>query len=214
MRLSGLILSLALALLPVAADAHPSLFDWWGHCPAEIAPKYFPANYANREIDYTGLVTFCREAPDAVLCTGHPGAELTKAEVTQIDHRLRAEFQYRSDSQLYHMDDKWVDYTICGDCEDYALTLSEMLADNGEGGAHMALSMETVEDGDGHATLLVDTSDAGQLEVSVGDGGEPQPLFKYIRRAGFMVMDGKRHITVEPGYYNNKEQHFLDRITK
>lgn len=211
------IVSLTLTLLlstcvgPTPVPAHPVAFAWHLTCPKAVPPIVItpddPNNYA---VDFSELVDFCKIESDAVLCSGHRGATLPLATVLKLDNSFREVFQYRSDFQLYGKQDWWVGYTTCGDCEDYALTMSEILADAGEGGEHMALSLETIN-GTPHATLLVDTSDAGKYEISVGSR-PPFPYAVYDRRDMTITMDGKLVAHPEVGYAIYPMLNTVDRI--
>lgn len=154
-------------------------------------------------LDVSGFKEMCRSQPHTVLCQGGAGGMPTLATVKAADQALRAVFEYRSDYVEYGVPDLWRAGAVCGDCEDYALALSERLHAAGVGGGFMWLEVMTTAPTLGHATLLVQTSDAGLVEVSVGAGGDPAP---YDPRRGFPVrygamrLDGRMKWTPEPGY--------------
>ena len=177
-------------------------------CPQE---REMPVDTSTLHPTTTPAIAFddfprlCKDHPDAVICAGSlSDKRLTFAEVVKIDAKLRAHFRYRSDDATAGRSDYWRHWTTCGDCEDYALTLSELLARSGEGGAHMGLQFMFVpilpdDLGDpnaqvmwgAHATLWVDTTDKGTVEVSVGY--PPQRLvYGYGVRLGMIPMDGSR----------------------
>lgn len=140
-------------------------------------------------------VPFCASKPRAVLCTGTVSkARLTLEQVRSIDTRLRADFRYVSDEVMYRRNDWWVNDRTCGDCEDYALILSERLADAGQSGDGMGLMIWAPWQGAAHATLMVRTKDAGVVEIGVGPGETPRQ-FNWTAgyRAAYMPMDGKRN---------------------
>jgi len=207
----------------VTNPLHLPFETMWGFsdCPNEVAP---PVEWTKRnekaEADATQdheplLLAFdafpdlCRRTPAAVICAGHTtGKKLTVEEAWQVDFYLRYQFKYRSDWATAGFEDHWRNWTVCGDCEDYALTLSELLAARGQDGAEMKLQLMWVkkEDGSwaGHATLLIDTADAGWVEASVGTLGNPHPLYVYpadtIKRGATIPLDGSRKATPAPGY--------------
>lgn len=144
---------------------------------------------------------FCARSPDSVICKGSPGWKMTLSEVKTVDSWLRAQFEYTDDDLMFDRSDYWADDTVCGDCEDYALTLSRYLAAKGQGGDAMWLALWVPAWAGGHATLLVDTSDAGIVEISVGAGGEPALYEKEPVRIATIRLDGKREFALEQGAY-------------
>ncbi len=149
-----------------------------------------------------GLQNLCRRAPTAFVCVGGDGRKPWKAEIVQADAAERPVFQYRSDFVQYGVDERWSNGSLCGDCEDYVLNLSERLHQRGIGGQYVRLAVWAPPPGNAaHATLLVDTIDAGVVEVSVGEGGEPQAYDpRFGRRFATLRFDGRRRWTAEPGY--------------
>lgn len=145
------------------------------------------------------IEVFCKNNPQSLICAGHPGGKLTLDAVRRVDADLRGRFEYTDDDLMFGTDDWWNDNTVCGDCEDYVLTLARMLGDAGQAGEAMQLAIWVPYWGGGHATLLVDTSDAGTQEISVGVGGAPQPydVSRPVRLAR-VRMDGKLVVTLEP----------------
>lgn len=207
MKIVALLSALVLACAPLSADAA------YRPAPPVCSEPIFKAQVVSEAVtastppDLTTVkantyqlqentAEFCRDFPKATLCRGHtvwgPG-KLTLREVTQIDQGLRASFRYVSDDVLYKEDDHWATNVSCGDCEDYALTLSERLASAGQAGSEMSLMLWFPLPGAAHATLLVQTADAGTIEVGVGDGGKPAPMdWSYGIRVAYMPMDGGR----------------------
>lgn len=191
---------LLLSALPAAA----------GHvqCPDEVVVHDDASSSgAPFGLTFEAFSVLCHDRPHAVICAGHRGGLLSLKQVLAIDGGLRAEFVYRSDEATHHSGDQWDNHTLCGDCEDYALDLSERLAGHGEGGQYMRLQLMAVPvnvqmtQWGGHATLWVDTSDVGTVEISVGDIG-PMPLdLSYGRRMMVIQMDGQRRPQPLPGYW-------------
>lgn len=144
---------------------------------------------------------FCREEPQAIACAGAAGGRLSLREVRLIDAGLRAEFEYRDDILEFGRGDEWRHDVVCGDCEDYALTLSERLSDVGQGGDGMAMVIWFTDRYTGHATLAVDTSDAGTVEIGVGSAETPDfMVWSKGVRVGVMRMDGRKQFTAAPGW--------------
>lgn len=175
--------SVATAQLNLAQSS--SIFDG---APSSPAGSFMVASDA----------AFCRGAPRAVLCRGNPSKKaLTLAEVTRIDATLRAEFHYVSDQALHGRSDWWTNNRTCGDCEDYALILSERLSAAGQAGYGMGLVIWSPAPGLGHATLVVATGDAGLVEVGVSPTETPHRFdWSRGRRAAMMQMDGERQWTI------------------
>jgi predicted transglutaminase-like cysteine proteinase len=175
--------------------------------PAQHARAVEEANSKPGEVivglDVSGFKEMCLAQPTTVLCRGGQGGMPTIATVRLADAALRAVFEYRSDYVEYGVTDRWRAGAVCGDCEDYALALAERLHVVGVGGKFMWLDVMTTSPTLGHATLLVQTSDAGVVEVSVGAGGEPalyDPRRGFPNRYGSMRLDGRQKWTAEPGY--------------
>lgn len=161
-----------------------------GVTDAEIASMAFPTN---PQVDVSAWKSFCADKPAAVACAGGRGHLLKLREVKRIDMALRLSFEYRSDAMQYGREDVWNDATTCGDCEDYALTLASRLHQAGERGGAMRLMAWLPVPWAAHATLVVQTADAGEVEVGVGRHETPHPydLTKGVR-VGYLVMDGHR----------------------
>lgn len=164
----------------------------------KIEMETHPRNkISSYELEFNDLRRFCAETPSYVLCRGSAGGRLSIRRVIEIDQRLRARFQYRSDFDVWGVSDRWTGFAYEGDCEDYVLTLSEMLAGEGEGGKYMSMSLLLVPDAlsghmlNGHATLLVETSDFGVVEIGVRDSERPASLTDEGRyRLVAITMDG------------------------
>jgi predicted transglutaminase-like cysteine proteinase len=166
-------------------------------------PKWSPA------IDASELVDLCQKhsgvAP-ALICTGGAGGKLTLTEVKAIDALMRMDFEYRDDFVRFApLEDVWEEErstdNLCGDCEDFVLSLAWRLNQVGEGGAYMQMMLWEPEPAAGHATLLVETSDAGVVEMGVGDGGWPRALdLKEGHRFGTIRFDGRQKVESLPGY--------------
>ncbi|AXQ68576.1 peptidase [Caulobacter phage CcrPW] len=142
-----------------------------------------------------------------MICAGGPGKALASADVISIDLEMRKQFEYRDDKLRTGNADFWDNDTLCGDCEDYALTLAERLHKAGQGGDRMILMMWSPGIGLAHATLLVETADQGWYEVGVGAAETPAP-YDSTRgdRFGGIRMDGKRKIGPMPGYRVDPEK--------
>lgn len=202
-RLGALLL--AGAFSTAAAQAH------FQRCPDEVPSELHDDGQPlppKPDLDFADFARFCEREPKAVLCAGHAGVRLPLTKVLAVEHELRIRFVYRSDMATHHADDYWQDNSFCGDCEDYALMASRDLAAAGEGGDFMFLSFMMVpvdpakRTWDGHATLWVETADAGTVEISVGYGGEPHPLSAWpdVKRMMTIRMDGKQVPTALDGY--------------
>jgi predicted transglutaminase-like cysteine proteinase len=193
----ALIMALGINVLPASAGC-PTLGDSKqiadrAEAVMEIAPHKFD------HIVMTDFYAFCRRAPTAVLCRGSQGNALSLEEVRSIDAKVRADFEYRDDYVQYGISDVWTNDRLCGDCEDYALLVSERLAQAGQGGAKMGLVVWLPTEYTAHASLIVETADAGWVEINVGQGQTPQPLnWKLGRRLGVIWMDGQQKISAPP----------------
>lgn len=126
-------------------------------------------------IAISDYVRYCGDAAGSILCMKTPGRLLTLAEVTEVDARLRSRFEYRSDLAMYGQD-FWLGDTLCGDCEDYALTLASWLRAAGAGSEGMWLMIWAPSPETGHATLVVETADAGTVEIGVSYDETPHPF--------------------------------------
>lgn len=202
-------IALAFGLLSCAASA--------GEDPCPVKPSLVrplvealtpaPRPDPNRPVvmEVSEIERFCNDAAtEAVLCSGgdpaQAGQMLTAADVARVDATLRAVFHYRDDAAFFGRSDFWHNDTRCGDCEDYALTVSEMLAKAGQGGDKMALMIWSPDRLSGHATLLVETSDAGILEIGVSPTEGPRLFNERLGvRLGYVLMDGRLNMTLYPG---------------
>jgi predicted transglutaminase-like cysteine proteinase len=192
--------ALAAVLLFIASPAHakcPPLTTHQVTVLKQVEREQAAPQKALTAIDIASFTDFCRVKTKALLCAGGLGAKLTLAQVNAIDTVFRNEFEYRDDDVQYGSN-VWNDAAVCGDCEDYALTLANRLHAGGEGGGYMALMIWSPFQGAGHATLIVDTADAGLVEVGTGPAAtESARPFDVTRGARFayIVMDGNRWIT-------------------
>lgn len=198
--LAGLLAGLLLcAAAPAPIDpCAPSPAAWVAMAVRAAAAPIIPVP----AIDGRGAAALCRRDPQALLCAGGKGGDtLSLARVQAVDAELRAKYRYKSDEETYGVDDYWTHDVLCGDCEDYALTLADRLHAAGERSAAMSLMLWQPSLGVGHATLLVDTADRGVVEAGVGPGGEPQAVdWSAGTRIAFMALDGRRHWTIlKPG---------------
>jgi predicted transglutaminase-like cysteine proteinase len=199
------------AICLVSASAPPAL----AHCPPMTALQqkilaYMtfldagePVNPAERSqsgISAEDLTPFCKREPKAVLCAGGGGRKLTFAEVTRIDAKVRADLRVPLRRGPVRRDDRWAIGVSCGDCEDYALTVSEALHAAGEAGGSMRLMLWLAPFGL-HATLVVDTADAGVVELGVNPGETPDTYDEGAApRFGAIRMDGRQKVLTFPGY--------------
>lgn len=207
---AALLASFALLACSPAAGECPPL-------PKPIAVRGGAVNSPNLPsrvvaINVYELPFMCRRAPKALICAGGPGKALTPAEVISVDLPLRKAFEYRDDGLRTGHLDFWDNATLCGDCEDYALTLAERLHKAGQGGDRMILMMWSPGIGLAHATLLVETTD-GWYEVGVGAAETPAP-YDTTRgdRFGGIRMDGKRKLAPMPGYRVNSDRSAIERV--
>lgn len=152
-------------------------------------------------IEIGQIVQFCAKNHENPLCEPISGRKMTLAEANAVDSWLRSQFEYTDDDLTHGTSDFWDGDTVCGDCEDYALTLALYLAKKGQAGPSMWLAVGYPGWIGGHATLLVDTSDYGVVEYTVG--GTPganvydpdhQPV-----RLGTIQMNGKLEIATYEG---------------
>jgi predicted transglutaminase-like cysteine proteinase len=205
MRLfAGLLAALVLAIAPPAYAKCPPLKPKEVVALKQVEREEIAAAKTPSQmngISIAPLTSFCKLKPKALICAGGIGTTLTLAQVRAVDAVFRAAFEYRSDDVQYG-DDVWNDATVCGDCEDYALTIASRLHAAGEGGGSMALMVWSPATGGAHATLVVDTADAGLVEIGTGPASEGPHTFdpKNGRRFGFIVLDGRREIVPFPGY--------------
>ncbi len=123
--------------------------------------------------------------------------------VRKIDAGYRPQFKWRSVKTVYGPDvfDRFANWSVCGNCVAYALTMSELLAQAGEGGDYMRLQMmEYINDG--HATLWVETTDAGTVEIGSMSYQNVVPIVWHAAwREAVVRMDGKRKAMAFAGYY-------------
>jgi len=150
---------------------------------------------------YAGKV-YCNDRstrPTRLLCSGGPGGKLAVADVKKVAGVLNSSFQYRSDYVRTGIGDLWEGDTTCGDCEDYVLGLAHMLNAAGVGGKFMRLIIWSPSVGSAHATLVVETADAGEVEFGVGEASRPYDP-NLGDRFGSMRFDGRRVWSPEPGY--------------
>lgn len=176
------------------------------HCPPDIADNSKPSFVASDDIDFSDLDGLCKRKPYAMICVGHPGGLLPFAQVKQVDAQYRPHFTYVSDEAQYHKDDFFNDWTICGDCEDYALTIANLLGREGEGGSFMFLNvmMDCDEDGcDAHAALWVLTADYSMVQIDVNDGPKPIPKKHWGSYEALIPLDGSRKAEPFPGFVVN-----------
>lgn len=151
--------------------------------------------------------SLCYREPKDIICSGHiTNKKLTYQQVVDVDQVAKKLFVYEEDSVQYNVLDLWSAHNP-GDCEDYALIVSNILAMLGEDGRYMKLIMLELPAG-AHAALQVETSDKGTIEF--GSITEEIPFvinietkfnvfFHEIRQA-YITMDGQRQITPYPGY--------------
>lgn len=211
MRLIASILA-SLSLLgcaPAAADC-PPIAKVDAVRAGAVNPPISPSRV--EAINVYELGYFCRRVPTALICAGGPGKALTPAQIILADLSLRMSFQYRDDQERTAHADFWDNDTLCGDCEDYALTLAERLHKAGQSGDRMILMMWSPGVGLAHATLLVETTE-GWYEVGVGVAETPAP-YDVTRgdRFGGIRMDGKRKLGVMPGYRARDDRSAIERV--
>lgn len=189
-----------------------------------LADSQTSATLASPETSAAGAMTisgwgpYCARQPTAALCAGGAGRKVTRQEVAEVDAKLRARFEYRYDFTQYGRDDVWASGVTCGDCEDYALTLADDLKRIGAAGASMWLLVWEVYPGGGHATLVVDTQDAGTVEVSVGEGLGVGPVpFDDTKgkRWAALPMDGSGAVALYPGVqaFRSDTEIWLESLT-
>jgi hypothetical protein len=170
--------------------------------------RYFAHPPEVTGINIGSVKSLCKVKPKSLICAGGLGTRLTLAQVNAIDTVFRGEFEYRSD-ELQFGDDVYQDNAVCGDCEDYALTLARRLNAGGQGGAFMALMFWSPFRGAAHATLIIETADAGVVEIGTGpaasEGAHPFDPTRG-KRFGYIVLDGQRMMTLFPGYTLNGDR--------
>ncbi|AXQ68245.1 peptidase [Caulobacter phage CcrBL10] len=172
-----------------------------GHCPPVkpiVASGDEKRDYGGKvEVSIDGITDFCQKFTENPLCKAKTGRKLTFSEVLAQDSALRSHFTYVSDDILYQRSDFYAENGFCGDCEDYALTLAHRLSDAGADGTSMWLEIWNPAWIGGHATLLVQTSDKGMIEIGVGD--PPEPYTGGPVRLGRIQMDGKLEVQLYEG---------------
>lgn len=191
----GVLMFLMAACAPQPADSTcppPDQVRQMLETAGEMAGQAIPLKPITA-IEFSGAMKLCRSDPTAVLCKGAPGRMPVLADVVAADAKVRADFEYRSDFLQYGEDDVWVKKTSCGDCEDYAMTVAETLAEAGIGGQYMALILWLPTPYIAHATLVVLT-DNGPFEVGVGPTETPHPFdVKEGQRMALLPFDGSGH---------------------
>lgn len=203
-RFIALVLTFALATcgptLAPAATLGPMLNI---ACPADSGKTMpgGPANPADFLVNFGELAGFCQRTPLAALCAGTNGTKLiSSADLIRIDANFRGDFRYCSDPRLYGQIDRWVNWTLVGDCEDYALTMAELLAREGVTGDDLQLVVGTQKAGEKHAMLRVRTT-SGWWLTGVGGMGLPGPESEFSFRQEVLIpMDGKHKAYPLPGY--------------
>lgn len=189
----------ALLLSTSALAASPQLHA--SHAPPPIAKRIGDSDISlelKLQVPLTETVldskVYCPKEPKALWCVGDDGADnkLTMAQVQQADVMLRAVYKEEVDEATEKAGAYWRESTT-GDCKTYALTLAQRLHALGESGQDMALMMSLPDPYEAHMTLLVQTSDAGMVEVGDEDGGEPHKfdLDEWVR-TGFSPFDGQQ----------------------
>lgn len=167
-------------------------------CPPE---RSYPDDHNVRHstadvgVDIRAFADLCKRVPQAVACAGSKGHRLlTFSQVANVDSELRSVFAYRDDRTTSGKDDSYDNWTICGDCEDYALTLAELLSASDQ--SVMWLQFELLcdaQDCGGHATLWVLTLDRGIVEVDVnGSPRAPDPNEGHWECV--ILMNGERQV--------------------
>lgn len=204
----GAFLALALASMPLAAGASPPPLQHQSQSgvPVGQTDRTVLGQTAGKPHAVTalglGLFPNCERNPHLIVCEGAKPVKgdgrLTLAEVEAIDSQLRLQFKYQLDEVTYpkyvgtKYQDYWADNVTVGDCEDYALTLARMLNTSGEGGQDMALMLWIPVPDAGHATLIVDTVDAGAIEIGVG-AEPPTTLDMGLgKRLAMIPLDGSK----------------------
>lgn len=189
-------MSKLLHVLAIIASMHG-----FGHCPEKMPPDAPPS--FDRTIGLLNdLGPLCKSKPHAVVCHGHRGHQLTFAEVKRVDSEYRAIFRYSIDREDQYGDSPYDNWSVCGECTDYALTLSELLAMDGEDGRDMHLvgMLYCDKDGcEGHSRLWVRTSDRGLIEVDnmYAPGAVRWTQGEY---ESYITMDGRRREIPFPGW--------------
>jgi len=204
---------------PVIASGPPAYISTGGKCPPLSSMQSFRA-WAAAQVKSTptgdfpaALRTdeFARMCGDrkskSLLCTGGAGRQPTLEEVREVDWALRQTFEYRDDFIQTGRTDDWVPGAVtCGDCEDYALSLADKLHQAGIGGQYLRLVIWAPYADAGHATLLIDTANAGEIEVGVGDVELPHPMdWAYGKRFATIRFDGKRVLISREGFWCNQD---------
>lgn len=88
---------------------------------------------------------------------------------------------------------------LAHNCEDFALRLSEEIHKAGQAGDQMGLVLWIPQPGVGHATLVVKTKDAGEVEIGVSANEKPHSMnWRLGWRITTIWMDGKREFSKTP----------------
>ncbi|MEH6719393.1 MAG: transglutaminase-like cysteine peptidase [Aurantimonas endophytica] len=149
LRAVGATLSLCLTLLafPAAADT---------------GAKYMPVGHATTQP--IGHHLFCLENKDECRPVQSRGLvaplkldhELILA-VAEINTRINARIEPRSDQDLYGTEERWAYPVDAGDCEDFALLKRRALHEIGIDLANLLLTVVRKRNGEGHAVLTLHT---------------------------------------------------------
>lgn len=145
----GATLSLCLLLLagPAAADPGPGYMPVGRATTQPIGHHLFCLENAAecRPLESRGLVTPLKLDHDLILA------------VAEVNTRINARIEPRSDAELYGTEERWTYPTDAGDCEDFALLKRRALHEMGIDLANLLLTVVRKRSGEGHAVLTLRT---------------------------------------------------------
>jgi predicted transglutaminase-like cysteine proteinase len=150
--------ALAAGLLAMATAAHAVESNV--HAPAEdrtFAPIY------GKTLPPIGFVEFCARNKQHCVSSNSPVRRLVLTDerwerLQQVNARVNSSIAPVSDQDLYAVPERW-DYPVdAGDCEDYVLLKKRNLEGLGFPSHALLITVVLDEAGEGHAVLMVSTS--------------------------------------------------------
>jgi predicted transglutaminase-like cysteine proteinase len=109
-----------------------------------------------------GYVDFCARGEEECTATGGKNERLAMSPdnwnmLVQVNTYVNGKIRPQSDSDLYHVAEKWTYPTSAGDCEDYALLKKRYLQSMGFSAHELLITVLLDEKGEGHAVLTIVT---------------------------------------------------------
>jgi len=137
-----------------------------------------------------GWVQFCRDRPwECRAELRRPrDAQMTRArwaELAEVNARINAEIQPMTDLENYGVEELWT-YPVNGrgDCEDYVLLKRRTLIERGFPESALLITVVRDRQGDGHAVLMVRTTEGDFVLDNVTDAILPwhQTGYRFVKR--------------------------------